>query len=552
MHLVLEIDLLGHGLESGGHSRKLARGSYWHQRLLEKTMTIFDRGNLRHRMTAARSGAEGSSASPLSRRSFVVAALATGIVSALPATKSAASEAGKRLVAGSRTLEVNGRAARVYSLLGPDRRPGIRLRAHERFRIDLANQTGTQTLVHWHGQLPPWTQDGFPWPETPPLANGAVQPYDYAPIAGTYWMHSHYHMQEQVLMTAPLIVEDGTVLREDRQEIVLMLHDFTFRSPEEVLAGLTVMNARGAHEVAQRVGRDAPVMQMPVGMQMPAGMQMPGPGAPHMGLNDVDFDAFLANDRTLTDPEIVRVERGGRVRLRIINGASSSQFWIDLGELTGHVVAVDGHAVRPVAGRRFPIAMAQRLDVLIDLPKSGAFPVLAQLEGSPHRTGIILAAPGSPIPRIRDRARIAPAIDLSLETRLTAAAPLRPRPADLVRTIPLDGRMKPYAWSMNGEMWPHITPLMVKQGQRVEFELVNRTMMAHPIHLHGHAFQVIAIDGRPFQGAVRDTVLVMPGSGRVRIAFDADNPGRWAFHCHNLYHMQTGMITEVRYDGITA
>jgi FtsP/CotA-like multicopper oxidase with cupredoxin domain len=110
--------------------------------------------------------------------------------------------------------------------------------------------------------------------------------------------------------------------------------------------------------------------------------------------------------------------------------------------------------------------------------------------------------------------------------------------------------MKPYAWSMDGQIWPHITPLKVKHGQRVEFELLNRTMMAHPIHLHGHAFQVVAIDGRPLQGAVRDTVLVMPRGGRVRIAFDADNPGRWAFHCHNLYHMQTGMMTEVRYDGI--
>jgi FtsP/CotA-like multicopper oxidase with cupredoxin domain len=146
----------------------------------------------------------------------------------------------------------------------------------------------------------------------------------------------------------------------------------------------------------------------------------------------------------------------------------------------------------------------------------------------------------------------APRIDLSLETRLVAAEPLRARPEDLVRTILLDGSMKPYSWSMDGEMWPHITPLMVKQGQRVEFELVNHTMMAHPIHLHGHAFQVIAIDGRPIQGAVRDTVLVMPRAGRVRIAFDADNPGRWAFHCHNLYHMQTGMMTEVRYGGIAA
>ena len=104
-------------------------------------------------------------------------------------------------------------------------------------------------------------------------------------------------------------------------------------------------------------------------------------------------------------------------------------------------------------------------------------------------------------------------------------------------------------WSMNGEYWPQVTPLMLDKGQRVEIDLVNRTMMAHPMHLHGHHFQVIATDGAPIQGAVRDTVLVMP-MGRVRIAFDADNPGRWAFHCHNLYHQVTGMMTEFRYQGI--
>lgn len=503
-------------------------------------MTIFDRESLAHRVIA-----EGSTMTPLSRRTFLAAALAAGILSTLPASESVASETEKRLVAGTRTLEINGRAARVYSLIGPDGRPGIRLRAHERFRVDLENQSGKQTLVHWHGQLPPWTQDGFPWPETPPLANGAVQSYDYTPIPGTYWMHSHYGMQEQVLMTAPLIVEDEISLREDRQDIVLMLHDFTFRSPEQVLASLTNSNAVSAQHAAMTgmmnmERRDAPVMQML------------GAGTPRMDLNDVDFDAFLANDRTLTDPEVLRVDRGGRVRLRIINGASSSQFWIDLGALTGNVVAVDGHSVQPVAGQHFPIAMAQRLDVLIDLPRTGAFPVLAQLEGSPRRTGIILATTGSRIRRVADQGPIAPPIDLSLETRLAATEPLRARPADLVRTILLGGSMKPYSWSMGGEMWPHITPLMVKQGQRVEFELVNRTMMAHPIHLHGHSFQVVAIDGRPIPGAVRDTVLVMPKAARVRIAFDADNPGRWAFHCHNLYHMQTGMMTEVRYDGIAA
>jgi FtsP/CotA-like multicopper oxidase with cupredoxin domain len=177
------------------------------------------------------------------------------------------------------------------------------------------------------------------------------------------------------------------------------------------------------------------------------------------------------------------------------------------------------------------------------------FPILARLEGDSRQTGIILATPGAHIPRIYDAAQAAPPVDQSLEARLMAVEPLPTRSADIVQTIVLGGGMKPYAWSMNGEYWPQVSPLMLTKGQRVEIDLVNRTMMAHPIHLHGHVFQVIAIDGRPMQGAVRDTVLVMP-MRRVRIAFDADNPARWPLHCHNLYHMVTGMMTELRYQGI--
>jgi FtsP/CotA-like multicopper oxidase with cupredoxin domain len=459
-------------------------------------------------------------------------------------------------------LDVNGRSAKVFGLTGPGGRPGIRLAAGEQFHVELANESGTRTLVHWHGQLPPWTQDGFPWPQTPPVANGTVQTYDYAPIPGTYWMHSHHDMQEQSLMTAPLIVHTATELREDRQEVVLMLHDFTFRTPQEVLAGLAGTSVAAAQRMAQKIeeisrregGSNAPKATM-VGMAPHVhGMDLPGMttsrfSGMHMDLNDVRYDAFLANDRTLADPEIVHVERDGRIRLRVINGASSSQFWIDLGELVGHVVATDGHPVHPVAGSRFPIAMAQRLDILIDLPGAGAFPILVQLEGEGRQTGIVLATPCAPIPQIADRAQAAPPVDNSLEVRLAAVEPLLPRPADIVQTISLSGSMTPYAWSMNDEYWPHVTPLMLSEGQRIEIDLINHSMMPHPMHLHGHAFQVIAIDGRQINGAVRDTVLVMPMS-RVRIAFDANNPGRWPFHCHNLYHMATGMMTEFRYRGI--
>jgi FtsP/CotA-like multicopper oxidase with cupredoxin domain len=269
-----------------------------------------------------------------------------------------------------------------------------------------------------------------------------------------------------------------------------------------------------------------------------------------MDLNDIDYDAFLANDRTLADPEVIRTESGGRVLLRLINAASSTQFWIDLGALSGTVVAVDGHPVRPVRGTRLPLAMAQRLDVLIDLPGNGSYPILAQVEGKRARTGIVLATSGAPVSRLAAEAgENAPPVDLSLERRLEAITPLAPRALDVTHRVILAGAMAPYAWSLNGEYWPNVTPLMIAHGQRVAIEMVNHSMMAHPMHLHGHAFQVVALNGAPLAGAVRDTVLVPP-MGSVTIAFDADNPGRWAFHCHNLYHMMTGMMTEVRYPAI--
>src|SRR6266576_6566705 len=147
-----------------------------------------------------------------------------------------------RLTAGTRTLAVNGKPARVFSLIGPNGKPGITRAPGERFHVDLVNQADTPTIIHWHGQLPPWKQDGFPWPQTPPIPAGDTHSYDYAPIAGTYWMHSHQGMQEQNLMTAPLIVRSAEDMRADRQEVVLMLHDFSFRTPDELLAGLTKSN----------------------------------------------------------------------------------------------------------------------------------------------------------------------------------------------------------------------------------------------------------------------------------------------------------------------
>ena len=107
--------------------------------------------------------------------------------------------------------------------------------------------------------------------------------------------------------------------------------------------------------------------------------------------------------------------------------------------------------------------------------------------------------------------------------------------------------MAGYVWSLNDVVWnKDVPPLAVAEGERVEIEFVNRTPMPHPMHLHGHEFQVVAIDGVRFSGAKRDTVLIPP-SRRVTVAFDASNPGWWAIHCHLLYHLDAGMFTTIRY-----
>jgi FtsP/CotA-like multicopper oxidase with cupredoxin domain len=174
--------------------------------------------------------------------------------------------------------------------------------------------------------------------------------------------------------------------------------------------------------------------------------------------------------------------------------------------------------------------------------------LLATVEGERDRTGIVLAAGKAPIARIAAQApTAAPEITMELEKRLRAAEPLKPRKPDRVHNIDLTGEMSKYIWSINGVAWnPQVPSLLVAKGERVALVMTNSTGMPHPMHLHGHRFQVVEIEGVGLSGAVRDTVRIPPGQ-RVIVVFDADNPGTWAFHCHMLYHMEAGMFQTFRY-----
>ena len=464
-----------------------------------------------------------------------------------------ANQPARDLVIGTRVIEVKGKAAKVFSLAlrqgagGASNAGGLVMNAGERLQLRLANECGEAALIHWHGLTPPNAQDGVPGVTQAMLPPGHSYQYDF-PVAlpGTNWMHSHHSLQEQRMMAAPLIVRDPRDAGRDEQEVVVMLHDFTFRDPDEILAGLSKGMAHDHGAMSQQQMDHAAMghaMPAPPEMADMAGMA----GMAGMDLNDVAYDAFLANDRSLDDPEVVRVEKGQRLRLRIINGAAATNFMIDLGVLEGTLSDVDGRPIKPVSGRRFPLAIAQRADLRLTLPAGeGAWPVLFQREGDTALTGLVLATKGGAVARIADRAA-APigAIDRLLPMRYAAAEPLPARPADRRLIVDLTGSMMTYRWGI-ADAASADPRVAVAAGERVELELVNRTEMSHPIHLHGHHFQIVAVDGAPVPGAVRDTELV-PVGGRVTIAFDADNAGRWMFHCHNLYHMLTGMMTEVAY-----
>ncbi len=142
---------------------------------------------------------------------------------------------------------------------------------------------------------------------------------------------------------------------------------------------------------------------------------------------------------------------------------------------------------------------------------------------------------------------LAPPVRFELERRLQAEIPLTVRQADRRLKLNLTGNMMRYQWTLNGRVYEDREPLLVARDERVEIVMPNKTGMAHPMHLHGHVFQVVALNDKPINGALRDTVMVPPKSS-VTIAFDADNPGRWAFHCHNLYHMAVGMFTSLEYE----
>ena len=378
---------------------------------------------------------------PIDRRALLRSSVILGSALALGHRPSFAQVSQPLLKVAARTIEVNKKAATVFRVAGPGGQSGLMAKEGDRFSGALLNASAEALQMHWHGQIDaPFEQDRAR-PDGGALIPGGTDLHDFPLTPGTHWMHSH-SLSEQQLLAAPLVTREKDA--GDVQDVVIMLHDFAFRSPQEILAELGGTDAHAGHgsQTARQLGRrhDSRRCRM-VGMHHGPGM-MHGPGGMHgmqghggghmMGMshaNDVRYDAYLANDRTLDDPELVRSRRvaasvcASSMPAPRQPSSSPRPAWC--------------RAALPSTGRRVgrwkqSSIRSPRASGLISSSRfrraGGAFPVLAQVEAATHVTGIVLATAGAKIAKLTASApRPQVAVDLGLGGAAESCATTRRR-----------------------------------------------------------------------------------------------------------------------------
>src|SRR6266496_2974905 len=462
-----------------------------------------------------------------------------------------------KLFARESAITVLGKTVKVAALTQSNGEQGYSPEKAKGFHVEVVNQLPVPTSIHWHGLILPNLMDGVPFVTQDPIPPGGSRRYDF-PLkqSGSYWMHSHYGLQEQQLLSAPMIIRSAAQTKVADAEFTVMLSDFSFTSPQNILQGL--MGKTPAMKEKKNMPDSKPMNMSQqkrslVVQQWDAASKRLVSREVQAALPDVDvkYDSLLANQRTIDSPQVFEVKPGQNVLLRVIGAASATNFFIDTGKLDATIIATDGEDVQPLKGNFFQLSTAQRLDLLITIPRTGGvFPILALAEGTSLQAGVVLTTPGAKIPKqpfgIRAQ-RTMGGLDNTQEIRLIAKEPLADKPVQCSLPSVLGGNMMTYTWTINGTPYPNRNSLNVKEGERVELVISNTTGMSHPMHLHGHVFEVTEIDGKKIAGAKRDTILVPPKS-TIKVGFDADNPGVWAYHCHILYHLATGMFTVLKYE----
>ena len=443
-----------------------------------------------------------------------------------------------RLTPQSTTLDLGGRTVPTWAYGNALPGPLVRATAGDLLRVEVSNLLDTSTSVHWHGLALRNDMDGVPGITQDPIAAGASFTYEFtAPDPGTYFYHPHSGMQLDRGLYGALIIDDPAEPGDYDTECVVVLDDWvdgTGRTPDQILADLTADPGRpGRHGMGEGPMDGMGMDGMGMGM---SGMRSGLLG----GAGDVDYPHYLINGKTAATPSTLTAKPGQRVRMRIINAGTDTAFRVAFG---GHRLTVthsDGFPVQHQEGDAVLIGMGERYDVTVTV-RDGIFPLVASAEGKRGQALAVLRTASGPIPEANAHPlELDGQIVLGTELTASEVTRLTDKRVDRTHDLVLTGSMAPYRWLINGKTFPDADPLAVREGERVRLRFQNMSMMFHPMHLHGHTFGLVG------SGVRKDTVIVKPMES-IEVDLDADNPGQWAAHCHNLYHAEAGMMTTLAY-----
>lgn len=400
----------------------------------------------------------------------------------------------------------------------------IRCTVGQTLDILVGNSLKVPTAVHWHGIRLPNAMDGVAGLTQPAIEPGDTFQYRFTPPdAGTYWYHSHVNAYEQIGrgLYGPLIIDESTPPDVDR-DLIWMIDDWRLND------NASIVDDFGAGHDRSHAGR-------------------------------------IGNVPTVNGRfrDIVKVRTGERIRLRLINASNARNFSLSFGDLTPSLIAIDGQAIKPYqTNEPIVIGAAGRVDLMLDMSgdPGSMTPVVDDfyrqsfdlttfayddkpLRSSAMDSAIDLASSNIPEPDL------AGAITREIVIAGGAMGGLRRAKFNgdwmSLRDIARQG----YVWAINDTVGNRLdmTPLIdTPRGKSIRLTIRNETAFPHPMHLHGHHMKLLSIDGEPLSNPRWvDSPLVMPGQ-TMDLAFVADNPGEWLFHCHVLEHHAAGLGALVR------
>ena len=420
------------------------------------------------------------------------------------------------------TLEL-GRGVTVKTTAYNGQVPGplLRLREGRPVRIDVTNATGQEDIVHWHGLAIDSRNDGAMEEGSPMIAPGTTLRYEFTPRpAGTRWYHTHAVARDNLQLGTYtgqfgfLLVENGREPGGYDQEVNLAVHHWE----PEFVPMVETMRATSANR-------------------------------PQTAGSDVGYRYASLNGHMLGAGEPIRVKKGQRVLMRLLNASATENVQL---ALPGHrflILAMDGNPVpRPTAVEVLSLGVAERVDAVVEMNEPGVWVLGSTIAAERAKgLGVVIeyaGQKGEPVWRDPhasewDYAQLANGVKAPEPERTYE---LTFRDIGQVRGSKFD------TWTINNKSWPEIEPMLVERGKRYRLVFRNGSGDQHPMHLHRHTFEVTRIGEREMSGLRKDVINVMPLDS-VAVDFVADNPGDTLLHCHQQLHMDYGFMQLIRYVG---